>query len=144
MTRRDEFERYMGALEDWYADDVRAQAYDTDSGSGPHPGHRILRRGTYPGPNWRREFDLAEDRRDIVAQEAINRALADELYGLDHSPSQSGPASGLHRGTREWKRAVGEADGSLRAVARRFGVSHTEVRRLRLEARHNGAASQGR
>lgn len=126
----------MGALEDWHADDLRAR--DLAGSSGPSSGvggHRVLRARSYPGPKWREEWRAATEAGNLVAQEAIIRALRDELYGIDHGPSQSGPASGLFRGTREWKQAVGQADGSLRAVARRFGVSHTEVRRLRLEVR---------
>lgn len=123
-----EFDRLLGQLEDWHADSVRARAYDA-GGSTPEPGHAILLRNRYPGPNWRKLWNEAQD---DVARAAILRALEDEFYGLSHGPSQSGPASGLHRGTKEWRRAVASADGSLRAVARRFGISHTEVRRLRL------------
>jgi hypothetical protein len=121
------FERLLKQLEDWHADSVRARAYD--GGSGLHEaGHAILLRNKYPGPDWRRLWRDSDD----ITREGILRSLEEELYGLDHGPSQSGPASGLHRGTREWRLAVASADGSLRAVARRFGISHTEVRRLRL------------
>lgn len=142
-----DFERQMRALEDWYADSTRAQAYDV--GSGPvdgsaSGGHQVLHVAPYPGPNWRREFRLAARADDLTRAAAINRALEDELYGLDHAPSQSGPASGLHRGTLEWRRAVAEADGSLRAVARRFGISHSEVRRLRLASPGNPTAGRRR
>lgn len=131
---RAEFERLMGALEDWYVDSVAAVDLDSaGGGSRGVGGHRVLRANKYPGPDWRREFAVQEDLANPPGMEAINRALRDELYGLDHGPSRSGPASGLHRGTREWKLAIAQADGSLRAVARRFGVSHTEVRRLRFE-----------
>lgn len=134
-SARTEFERLMRALEDWYADDTRALDFAGASGgsSGHGSGHRVLRKRPYPGPNWREEFQQAEDRNDPVAQEAINAALREELYGLDHGPSKAGPASGLFRGTKEWEWAVAAADGSLRAVARRFGTSHSEVRRLRLK-----------
>jgi hypothetical protein len=129
-----EFNRLFGALEDWYVDDVRAREYNGSGGSmAGVGGHRILRANKYPGPPWRSEFAAATSRDDLVGQQAIIRAVRDELFGLGHSPSQSGPASGLHRGTREWRLAVASADGSLRTVARRFGTTHTSVRRLRLE-----------
>lgn len=132
MTARDEFERLMRQLEDWYADSVRAVAPDADRGHAASPvGHRILHVNSYPGPNWREAWARL-DPDDLAGEQAIIRALGEELYGLDHGPSQSGPASGLHRGTREWSLAVASADGSLRAVARRFGVSHSTVRRERL------------
>lgn len=131
MDAYPEFDRLMGALEDWYADSTKAQAFDSQPGpASGSPGHRILRKGRYPGPQWRRLWYETDE--DPVAQAAIIRSLEEELYGISHGPSQSGPASGLHRGTVEWGRAVAASDGSLRAVARRFGVSHTEVRRQRL------------
>lgn len=127
-----EFDRKMRALEDWYSDSMQAQAYDAQRGHGAKEhGHVILRAQKYPGPNWRHLWYVADN--SPLAQAAILRALTEELYGLDHGPSQAGPASGLHRGTREWKHAIATADGSLRSVGRRFGVSHTEVRRLRIE-----------
>lgn len=128
-----EFDRLMRQLEDWYSDSVRAIALDAQDGAGNHEnGHRILHAQKYPGPNWRKLWaQLPAD--DDAGEQAIISALKDELYGLDHSPSQSGPASGLHSGTQEWKYAIAKADGSLRAVARRFGVSHTTVLRLRRE-----------
>lgn len=129
-----EFDRLMRGLEDWYADSMRARAYDADPGSGSREaGHRVLRVQSYPGPNWRTLFYEASRHEDLVAQQAIIRALREEIYGLDHGPSQAGPASGLHRGTREYRQAVANAEGSLRQVARRFGISHTEVRRIRLQ-----------
>lgn len=121
------FERLVRQLEDWHADDVKARAYDT-GGSPAEAGHAILHRRRYPGPNWRRAWsDPHADRRAILLD------LEDEIYGLSHSPSQASPASGHHRGTTEWRQAVADADGSLRAVARRFGISHTEVRRIRMD-----------
>lgn len=123
------FHRLLHELEDWYADSVRARAYDADSAA-PEAGHAILMRNKYPGPDWRK---LWRDTSSVDGRMEILRALEDEIYGLSHGPSQASPASGLHRGTREWRLAVGSADGSLRTVARRFGVSHTEVRRLRAE-----------
>lgn len=128
----DEFNRLMTALEDWYVDSVQARDYNASPGTAS-AGHRILRRNRYPGPPWRAEFAAATREGDPVRQQAIIRAIRDELFGINHSPSQSGPASGLHRGTREWRLAVASADGSLRAVARRFGTTHTTVRRLRVE-----------
>ena len=133
-TQDAEFQALMGYLEGWYADAVKATAYDGPSRSahttdGPAPP-RVNR---YPGPPWRRLYYEADE--DPVAKAAIIHALEEEIYGLSHSPSQAGPASGLHHGTQEWRRAVASADGSLRAVARRFGISHTEVRRLRLAER---------
>lgn len=123
-----EFRALLRELEDWYADSTRAITYDGPGHGASEPGHRILRVNLYPGPDWRAEWrHCASD----VCRQAIIRALRDEIFGLDHGPSQSGPASGLHRGTREWVLAVASADGSLRAVGRRFGISHTEVKRLR-------------
>lgn len=122
----------MRGLEDWYADSMQARAYDADPGAGTREaGHRVLRVQRYPGPPWRRLWYEADG--NPLAEQAIIRALKEEIYGLDHGPSQAGPASGLHRGTREYRRAVAGAEGSLRAVARRFGISHTEVRRIRLQ-----------
>jgi hypothetical protein len=127
-----EFDRLMTGLEDWYSDSMRARAYDADQGHGASkPGHVVLHVNRYPGPPWRRLFYEADG--DPVAQQAIIAALKEEHYGLTHSPSQAGPASGLHRGTAEWRSSVAGADGSLRAVGRRFGISHTEVRRIRLQ-----------
>lgn len=131
MTPEAEFRALLRQLEDWYADSTRAVTYDGPGHGASEPGHRILRVQPYPGPDWRDIWREATDSSNAAAQQAIIRALADELFGLDHGPSQSGPASGLHRGTREWALAVARADGSLRAVGRRFGISHTEVRRLR-------------
>lgn len=126
-----EFDSLMRYLEDWYADSQKARAFDAQLGpASGSPGHRVLRANRYPGPPWRRLYYEADD--NPVAQAAIIHALEEEIYGLDHSPSKSGPASGLHRGTNEWVLAIAAADGSLRAVARRFGISHTEVRRQRL------------
>lgn len=130
VTPYTEFDRLMTALEDWYADSTRAQSYDGPGHGARKPGHAILLRNEYPGPQWRRLWYEADD--DPVAQAAIINSIEEELYGLSHSPSRAGPSSGLHRGTKEWALAVASADGSLRAVARRFGVSHTEVRRQRL------------
>ena len=125
-------------LEDWYADDVRAtDIRPLGSGHAGAPGHRILRANRYPGPDWRKLYGAACG--DPDAQAGIVKAVEDELYGLSHGPSLAGPASGLHRGTAEFRRAVGMADGSLRAVARRFGISHTQVRRLRLELANDRA-----
>ena len=129
MTPEAEFRALLHQLEDWYADSTRAVTYDGPGHGASEPGHRILRVQPYPGPDWREEW--AQCGGSLVCQQAILRALTDELFGLDHGPSQSGPASGLHKGTREWALAVARADGSLRAVGRRFGISHTEVRRLR-------------
>lgn len=123
-----EFHRLLHQLEDWYADSVRARAYDEGGGS-PAAEHAVLRVNRYPGPNWRQLWRAACG--DHRAQHEILDSLEEELYGLEHAPSKAGPASGLHRGTQEWRLAVASADGSLRAVARRFGISHTEVRRLR-------------
>lgn len=124
------FIRALNQLEDWHADSVRA----TDIrpiGSGQHDaGHAILLRNKYPGPDWRRLWVAACGDRD--AQLAILTAVEDELYGLSHGPSRAGKASGLHRGTEEFRRAVAHEPGSLRKVARKFGISHTEVRRIRL------------
>lgn len=128
MSTDARFKFLLKQLEDWYADDVRAIPIDGSSGS-HEPGHVILRVRKYPGPNWRQRWNVADDDERL----AILKALEDEIYGLDHGPSMAGPAAGLHRGTLEFRRAVGMADGSLRAVARRFGISHTEVRRIRLE-----------
>lgn len=128
-----EFDRLMTYLEDWYADSTRAAAPDADRGHGAsEAGHRILHANRYPGPRWRYIWKQ-QAQNDPGQQQLIISALRDEVYGLDHSPSQSGPASGLHRGTKEWRLAVASADGSLRAVARRFGISHTEVARIRAE-----------
>lgn len=127
-----EFARLLRQLEDWYADSVRAITYDAAPGT-HETGHAVLLRKRYPGPDWRAEWAHAAN--NPIMQAAILRSLEDELYGLTHGPSQAGPASGLHRGTSEWRLAVGQADGSLRTVARRFGISHTEVRRLRLQHR---------
>lgn len=119
-------------LEDWHADDVRAtDIRPLGSGAQTPSGHRILRRNRYPGPDWRRLYRAAGGNPD--AQTHLIKAVEDELYGLSHSPSLSSPASGLHRGTAEWRRAIAMADGSLRAVARRFGISHVEVRRYRAQ-----------
>jgi hypothetical protein len=41
------------------------------------------------------------------------------------------PAAFLERGGRAWQQRVAMAEGSLRAVAEEFGVSHEQVRRLR-------------
>jgi hypothetical protein len=128
-----EFDRLMRQLEDWFSDSTKAMALDAQSGSGTKEhGHVMLRRNKYPGPNWREEWARL-DPMNVEGERAIIEALQEELYGLDHGPSQSGPASGLHRGTEEWRLAVARSDGSLRAVARRFGISHTEVRRIRAQ-----------
>lgn len=129
MSPYDEFDRLMSALEDWYADSTRAQAYDGPGHGSSDPGHRILHVNRYPGPPWRRLWAETNE----LGRAAILRSLDDELFGLSHGPSRAGPASGLVRGTQEFDRTVARASGSLRAVARRFGVSHTEVRRLRME-----------
>lgn len=122
----------MTGLEDWYADSLKGRAYDADPGrAASEPGHRVMRAQKYPGPPWRRLWYEANG--DLVAQQAIIRALRDEIYGLSHGPSQAGPASGLHKGTREYRRTIAEAPGSLRQVARTYGISHTEVRRIRLQ-----------
>lgn len=132
------FDGLMTTLEDWYSDSTKAQAYDASKGHGSHDlGHSILRANKYPGPPWRRLWYESDG--DPVAQKAIIRALQEEIYGLSHGPSRAGPAGGLHRGTKEWSLALASADGSLRAVGRRFGVSHTEVRRQRLA--HPGASA---
>jgi hypothetical protein len=131
-----EFDGLMRQLEDWYADDVRAMALDALPGANDE-GTKVLHVHRYPGPPWRRLWAEAEYHDNLQAQAAIINALEEEIYGLDHSPSNSGPASGLHRGTREWNLAIATADGSLRAVARRFGLSHTEVRRIRLQYGRN-------
>lgn len=124
----DEFLRLLTRLEDWYADSVKARAYDA-GGTPPPAEHAVLRRNRYPGPDWRKLWDEAEN---DLTRAAILRSLEDELHGLSHGPSRVGPASGLYQGTKEWRCAVAKAEGSLRTVARRFGISHTEVRRLRL------------
>lgn len=124
------FRALLKELEGWYADSVRAMAYDSSGGSF-EAEHVILRVQPYPGPDWRARWHTAAD--DDQQREGILRALEEELYGLTHGPSQASPASGLHRGTSDWRQAVATADGSLRAVARRYGISHTEVRRIRLE-----------
>lgn len=132
------FDRLMSALEDWYSDSTRAMALDAQGGSGTKEhGHAILRRNKYPGPDWRGAW-AALDPFDTEGERLIIEALEEEIYGLSHSPSKAGPASGLHRGTSEWRMAVASADGSLRAVARRFGLSHTEVRRIRQAAAQEG------
>jgi hypothetical protein len=132
VQRRRIFDHLLTQLEDWYADSVRARAYDGGGGSGTREaGHAILLRNRYPGPDWRRLWREAEG--DPARQGTLLDAVKDELHGLSHGPSQSSPASGLHAGTQEWRQAVAAADGSLRAVARRFGISHTEVRRIRLQ-----------
>lgn len=122
-------------LRDWYCDggQVRARGF---AGAGtptsdPTQGDVVLRCWKYPGPNWVAEWNAQKN--NPAGQEAILRALEEEIYGLTHSPSLAGPASGLHKDTAEWRLAVATADGSLRAVARRFGISHTEVRRLRMQ-----------
>lgn len=126
-----EFDRRMVMLEDWYADSTKAMALDAQGGSGTKEhGHTILRRNPYPGPRWRELWREAHG--DPVQQALIIRALDEEIYGLDHGPSMASPAAGLHRGTREWRLAVAHAEGSLRHVGRRYGLSHTEVRRIRL------------
>jgi len=127
---QDEFFALLRHLEGWYADSVRARSYEAGGGS-PPAEHAVLLPNRYPGPNWRQRWRCSAG--DAEARAAIIDALKDEVYGLTHGPSQSSPASGLHRGTQEWRTAVAMADGSLRAVARRFGISHTEVRRLRLQ-----------
>jgi hypothetical protein len=133
------FLQLVNELEDWYADSVKAQTYEARIGS-PDAGHAVLLRNRYYGPDWRRLWSAACGDRD--AQDGIVHAIEEEIYGISHGPSKVGPASGLYRGTAEWRRAVGVADGSLRAVARRFGISHTEVRRLRLAEQgvNNGLA----
>jgi hypothetical protein len=123
------FNRLVNELEDWYRDGVQAQAYDGSPGT-HHPGHRILRSQPYPGPNWRR---LWAESQGPENDRAIIESIEAEIYGLSHGPSRSGPASGLHHGTVEWKLAVATAPGTLRSVARTFGVSHTTVRTLRKE-----------
>ena len=133
MTPSEEFDRLIAALEDWYSDSVKAKAFDADTGhASGKPGATMLRANRYPGPPWRRLWDEATATQNLQAQAAILRSLHDEIYGLTHSPSRAGPASGLHRGTQEWSKAIASAPGSLRQVARTFGVSHTEVRRQRL------------
>jgi hypothetical protein len=127
-----EFLRLVVQLEDWHADSVRARAYDGAGGSGTREhSHAILRVNRYPGPDWHRLWREAHD--VPGAQQAIIDSLRAELHGITHSPSQASPASGLHAGTQEWRLAIAHSEGSLRAVARRFGISHTEVRRIRLQ-----------
>jgi hypothetical protein len=129
------FHDLLRQLTDWHSDSVRAQAYDTSGAGAAAPGHAVLRRNNFPGEQEYRRRWAAMQKMDGPAQIeeriAIFNDLEAEIYGLSHGPSRVGPASGLHRGTAEWRLAIAESDGSLRAVARRFGVSHTEVRRLR-------------
>lgn len=128
-----EFHRLMGSLEDWYADSVQAQDYAGNGGTPTH-GHAILCVQPYPGPAWRRLWKETLDHADpLLSRAAILRSLEDELFGLSHGPSRVGKASGLHPHTDEWRVEIATAEGSLRAVARRFGVSHTTVRALRLQ-----------
>lgn len=135
----EDFERLMSLLEDWYADSTRARAYDADGGPGStDPGHRVLRANRYPGPPWRQLYREATERSDLRAQAAIVNALEDEIYGLDHSPSMAGPASGLHPGTQEYERAIALHDGTTRFVARKFGVSQSTVVRYRAKHHRRG------
>lgn len=128
-----EFDRLMRELEDWYADSIKARDYDASPSHG-EGGHRILLKNRYPGPPWRRLWFEASDPEapNLTQQAAIIRSLEEEIYGLTHGPSRSGPASGLHRGTHEFNLAVATAPGSLRQVARTFGLSHTAVRKIKL------------
>lgn len=127
-----EFDTLMTRLEDWHADSVQAQDYAGSSGAHEH-GHAILRVQPYPGPDWRKAWVVAERLEDEVRAAGILHELENELYAIDHGASHASPASGLYPGTLAWRRAVGGAEGSLRAVARRFGTSHTTVRSMRLE-----------
>lgn len=127
-----EFDTLMTRLEDWYADSVQAQDYAGSSGSHEH-GHAVLRVQPYPGPPWRRLWAAADRVGDELAQGRILHELENELYAIDHSAYLASPASGLHPGTRAWRDAVANSEGSLREVARKFGVSHTTVRTVRLE-----------
>lgn len=130
MGKEAEFLRLLHYLEGWHADSVRARSYD-GPGHGSHDaGHAMLLANRYPGPNWRQLWRAACG--DGDARDGLLTALRDEVHGLTHSPSQAGPASGLHPGTQEYREAVRTSDGSTRAVGRRFGISHTEVRRIRM------------
>lgn len=123
----------MTRLEDWHADSVKAQDYAGSSGTHEH-GHAILRVQPYPGPNWRAKWAEAERLGDLMRMAQILHLLENELYAIDHGASHASPgASGLYPGTLAWKHAVAHSEGSLRAVARQFGISHTAVRAVRLE-----------
>lgn len=133
-----DFDTLMTRLEDWHADSVKAQDYAGSSGS-PEHGHAVLRVQPYPGPNYRKQWAEAERVGDLLRMATILHVLENELYAIDHSPSLASPAaSGLYPGTRAHRHAMATAEGSLRQVARRFGVSHTTVREARLE--HGQAA----
>lgn len=128
-----EFDRLMSGLEDWYRDSVQAQSYDGHPGS-HELGHVILTSQPYPGPPWRALWEEASTHdQPLLTRAGIIGALEDELYGLSHGPSLASPASGLHPNTEEWRRAIAQHPGSLREVGRRFGVSHTQVKRLRVD-----------
>lgn len=128
-----DFDTLMTRLEDWYADSVQAQDYAGSSGSHEH-GHAILRVQPYPGPDWRQRWAEAERLGDYMRLAEILHVLENELYAIDHGASLASPgASGLYPGTYGHRHAMAHSEGSLRQVARRFGVSHTTVRAARLE-----------
>lgn len=134
-----DFDTLMTRLEDWHADSVKAHDYEGGSGSVEH-GHAILRVQPYPGPNWRAQWAAAERSGDLMRMATILHLLENELYAIDHGASHASPqVSGLYPGTFAWKHAVAHCEGSLRAVARKFGISHTTVRAVRLEVRDGQA-----
>ena len=118
-----QFDELASRLEDWYRDDVQAQSYEGGPGTTEH-GHAVLQSQAYPGAHPRRLWANAQT---LVDRAQIIHDLENELYAISHGASKAGPSSGLHPGTAEFDYAVATAEGSLRAVARRFGVSRRTI-----------------
>ncbi len=128
MTQEPRFVAALKSLQDWHTDSLKARDYNSPGVSSGKPAARMLRAQEYPST--RTALDRWRGARSDLEREEIIEDLEAEFYGLGVGPSRKYEE---HPGTVPLRRAIATAGGSLRHVARQFGVSHTTVSRYRKE-----------
>lgn len=133
MTQEHRFLGALRRLQDWHLDSVKAQTFGGTAASAPGP--RVLQGQSYPGTHaWLGRWGAAgsdEHREELIA------AIEDEFYALGmaasrRSAASDGPAR-VFVGTLEHRRLVAASEGSVRQVARLWGISKSCVHRYRKE-----------
>ena len=129
------FEARLRRLEDWHADDVKAQNYAGASGGGHQkPGSRELRRREFPGAGaYRRRWREAGAATfaGVATRVLILQELDAEIKALAKRP----PVVTYTDWWGKQRYELATATGSKREVAARFEVSESTVARARREHR---------